>query len=442
MRKLEFRAFICLFAAAVLFLGLLVFIWQFVSHGSDWATFYANKHIYSDGKLAVGNIYDVNGNVLEKNENGKITFNDDYWVRRGTVHAVGDRRGNIGTSAEQAFQSDIVGYNLLTGTYSMTGNGRDIKLTIDAEVSKVAAQALGDRSGLVGVYNYETGDIVCMVSGPNFDPADPPEFDPDDSSGMYLNKILSGRLIPGSIFKVVTSAAAIENLENLDSFSYYCGGSTIVAGEVLRDFAPHGQVDFHGALTHSCNGAFGKLAREIGPGKMKEYVDKLGLTKSYDIDGIRSVPGSFEFPENSEFNLSWAGIGQYNDQVNPLSMMVYMGAIAGGGQAAMPRLLYSPLRTPKMTDQMIRPETATELTDMMKETVTQSYGEDKFPGLDLYGKTGTAEITGHGNNGWFTGFIKDPGKPYAFIVCIENGGLGITDAVPIANTVMQALVSR
>lgn len=442
MKKLEFRAFICLALAAFLFLGLGVFIYKYVSDGGDWATFYANKHIYSGGKLAVGNIYDIDGDPLVENNNGEISFNDDYWVRRGTVHAVGDRHGNISTSTELAYKSEIVGYNLLTGTYSMTGTGRNVRMTIDDQVSREAAIALGDRAGVVAVYNYETGEIICMVSGPNYDPLDIPEVPPDDTSGLFLNKNISGTLTPGSIFKVVTSAAAIENLKHLDEFSFHCTGETVVAGEVLRDFSPHGVVDFHGALTNSCNGAYGEITRELGPDIMNEYVDKLGLTKSYNIDGIATAKGSFEFPSNSEFNLSWAGIGQHKDQINPISMMVFMGAIANGGKAAEPRLLHNPLKSPNMTEQMIETSTADELSQMMKEAVVESYGEDNFPGLDIYAKTGSGEITGHASNGWFVGFIRDPEHPYAFVVCVEKGGYGIVEAAPIANKVLQAVVSR
>ena len=160
MKKLEKRAIICLALAAVLFLGIGVFTYRFVVYGSDWATFYANQHIYTEGRLAVGSIYDINGKLLTENKDGKIKYNDDELIRRATVHAVGDMNGNIATAARSAFKSRIVGYNVLTGTYSITGNGNDLTLSIDADVSKAAYQALNGRSGTVGVYNYKTGEIL------------------------------------------------------------------------------------------------------------------------------------------------------------------------------------------------------------------------------------------------------------------------------------------
>ena len=113
---------------------------------------------------------------------------------------------------------------------------------------------------------------------------------------------------------------------------------------------------------------------------MKDYVNRLGLTKSYNVDGIRNVKGSFDFPKDSELNLGWSGVGQYHDLVNPCSMMVYMGAIANGGKAAIPHILMSDFRITKMTNQMIDESTSEILSDMMKKTVEKAYlGDSNLP---------------------------------------------------------------
>lgn len=444
MRKLEKRAIICLTLAAVLLLGICVFIYRFVTDGDDWATYYTNWHIYEDGRLSIGKIYDVNGKLLAENGDGTIHYNEDEGIRRATLHAVGDLDGNISTSAESAFKDRIVGYSLLTGTYSITGKGNDLTLSIDADVCKAANEALAGRDGLVGVYNYETGEIVCMVSSPGFDPENPPDFSDDDTSGAYINKFLSANLIPGSIFKLVTSAAAIENMPNLDEWSYNCSGVSYYGNETITcsDGTAHGNVDFESALAQSCNCAFADLAQHIGGTIMSEYVDKLGLTESYSVDGVPTAKGSFEFPQDVPLNLAWAGIGQYNDELNPCSMMVYMGAIARGGTGVKPRIIHSALSSGKETDQMIEPATAEKLTEMMKNNVVSTYGEYNFPDLDIYAKSGTAEVYGKAPNAWFSGFIKNENNPYAFIVCVENSGYGSAVAGPVANQVLQAIVNR
>ena len=442
MKKLENRAILCLLLAAVLFFGVGFFCYRFVTQGPDWATFYANQSIYEDGRLAIGKVYDVDGDLLAENGDGVVYYSDDQYVRRGTLHAVGDMDGNISTGALSAFKSDIVGYSLVTGTYSNDGEGNDVTLTIDDEVSKAAYLALGDRNGCVGVYNYETGEILCMVSSPGFDPEYPPEVITDDMSGIYLNKFLSSRMIPGSIFKLVTAAAVIENYEGFEDWTYECDGEMEINNEEITCTHAHGTVDLEEALAVSCNCGFGDLTIKVGEKTMEEYVKKLGLTKSYNIDGIENMEGSYEFPDDAALNLAWAGIGQYNDELNPCSMLVYMGAIAAGGEAAEPKVKHSMLSTVSKTGQMIEPETAKRIASMMKKAVEETYGEWNFPGLDIYAKSGTAEVYGREPNAWFSGFIKNENAPYAFIVCVENGGYGSSVAAPIANEVLQAVIDH
>ncbi|MEF9922585.1 MAG: penicillin-binding transpeptidase domain-containing protein [Anaerovoracaceae bacterium] len=441
MKKLEKRAIICLTLAFILFAGIGFFTFKFVTHGGNWATFYANDHIYEEGILSVGKIFDRNGNLLAENKDGDVFYSDSETIRRATVHVVGDKHGNIASSAESAFKDRLVGYSLLTGTYSLTGRGKEIHLAIDQDACETAYNALGGRNGTIGVYNYETGEILCLVSSPGFDPANPPELTADDTSGIYINKFLSSTLIPGSIFKLVTTAAAIDTLPDLDNWTYQCTGSKEISGEKITCPSVHGTVDLYGALAQSCNCAYATLTLRVGAEVMEEYVDKLGLTKSYNVNGIETAKGKFVFPRDARLNLGWSGIGQYEDELNPCSMMTYMGAIAGGGKGAVPRLIKPKLPIKKYTDEMISEETASKVADMMKNNVKANYGEGNFPGLDIYAKSGTAEVGGYKEpNAWFVGFIKNPDHPYAFVVCVENGGYGSSVSGPIANTVLQSMV--
>jgi peptidoglycan glycosyltransferase len=441
MKKLEKRAIICLLLAAVLLIGLGVYTYRYVHYGHKWATFYGNSHLYHNGVLAIGKIYDRNGVLLAANgkgKDGKVKYNSSETVRRATAHAVGDMNGNVSTSAESVFKDKMVGYNLLTGTYSVSGKGSQVHLSISAKACKVAYEALGSHNGVVGVYNYKTGEILCMVSKPTFDPENPAS---SVESGTYMNKFLSGRLTPGSTFKLVTSAAAIENLKNLDSFSYYCTGVRNMGGWKIRCDEAHGRVDFESALAKSCNCAFSVLSDELGNKTLAEYTKKAGLETAYNIDGIHNAKGTFDFPSNS-FNLAWAGIGQWKDQVNPCSMMVYMGAIARDGVSVVPRVLKPTVATGKKTDRMIQASTAEKLKKMMRNNVEKTYGASNFPGLNICAKTGTAEVNGAKPNAWFDGFLNDDEHPYAFVVCVEDGGFGQTVAAPVANKVLQELVKE
>lgn len=449
MAKIEKRAFLCLLVSLVFFLGMIFYIFELARDGDDWATFYANEHIYTNGQLNVGTIYDRNGETLVKNTPKGPKYQGDYMTRLANSHAVGDCHGNVATGALYAFRSDLVGYNFLTGTYSVTSSGRSLYMTIDSEVNKVARQALGNYNGTVGVYNYETGQIVCMVSTPDYDPQNPPAVDPNETSGIFINKFLSATITPGSIFKIITTVAAIEKMPDYDNFKYTCQGKTLINNEKITCPHTHGYQDAYGALANSCNCAYGHLAVDLGAKTLKKYTSKANLDASYDVDGIQTKAGTFNFPDEATISLGWAGIGQYEDQVNPLSYMVFMGAVANGGKAAMPYLIDSikvenafDVRKGKtvMTDELINPETAAELTKMMKNNVQKTYGEYNYPGLDIYAKSGTAERGDGYSNTWFAGFLKNKEYPYAFVVCVEKGASGSGTSGPIANKVLQALV--
>jgi len=364
-----------------------------------------------------------------------------------------DPAGNISTGANRVYPDKLAGYNLITGTYSLSGEGRNVYLTVDADLCEAADEALYGRSGTVGVYNYQTGEIICLVSSPNYDPYDPPQLDADDTSGIYINRFFSASFSPGSIFKLVTAAAAIENKSDYSSWTVECEGEIDYgSGDEVTCMGHHGEISLKQALADSCNCYFGKLAEELGPDIMNEYVEKTGLTKNRKIDGITTAAGSFEFPD-SGVNLAWAGIGQHKDLVNPCTMMMYMGAIANGGQAVKPRLIEDvrftvfnlPASLPgKSRDiSMIDEETADILKGYMRYNVEDNYGTYNFPDLNICAKSGTAEVGADQTpNAWFSGFLDDEDHPYAFIVLVENGGSGSSVAGSVANKVLQEVVDK
>ena len=182
---------------------------------------------------------------------------------------------------------------------------------------------------------------------------------------------------------------------------------------------------------------------------MEEYVDKVGLTNQYSINGIATVPSTFDF--NTDKNkLAWSGVGQGNDMVNPCALMIYAGAIANGGEAAVPQII-SKVKTSvgiptsvylkHNTDRFLSETTAEKLSDMMKDNVANNYGSGKFPNLDAGAKSGTAQSDhAENNNAWFVGFCDNEQYPYAFVVYLEGGNSGSKTAGAVASKVMQAVV--
>lgn len=452
MRKIEKRAVLCLIIALALIAGLGLFCFRFVTNAADWAAYPYNRHMYSNsGQLLSGTILDRDGDVLTEVKDGERVYYPDATVRRATVHAVGDGSGYIGTGALTAFADRLSGYNLITGGYSPLGSGRNLTLTLDAYLNVTAYNAMDGRQGTVGVYNYKTGDILCMVSTPSFDPENPPDASSAED-GVYLNRFLSSAQVPGSIFKTVTLTAALENLPDLKDRTFTCTGETTVGGTVITCPKPHGKMDIESAFANSCNGVFGALAAELGGDTMTKYVEQAGLTRRMSVNGIMTAAGHYDVRDADKGQIGWSGVGQYTDTVNPCNMMTYMGAIANGGTAAVPRLILD-ITTPsgiptswqrtEETDTLVQASTASQVKEMMKNNVVQTYGTDRFRGLDIGAKSGTAEVGGDKRpNAWFAGFLDDPEHPYAFIVLVENGGGGASVAGEIAATVLQACVDK
>lgn len=447
MKKIEKRAIMCLLLAFVLLTGVGIFSYRYVAHGDDWASYEGNRDVYNEGDLSKGKLYDTNGTLLMQNTPDGMIFNDDASVRTALMHITGDKDNNISTGANRAFTDELIGYNLINGVYSLNNAGKDVSLTLDANICATAYEALAGRSGTVGVYNYKTGEILCMVSSPTYDPVDPPS-EPED--GVYINRFTSATFVPGSIFKLVTAAAAIENLDDAYTWEINCTGSVSYGGEyAVTDVSAHGTVDLEKALEVSCNCYFGQLAEKLGPDLLEKYTEKEGLMTSYDIDGIKTTEGTFDFPD-SGMNLAWTGIGQWEDMINPCSMMVYMGAIANGGEATHPNIVKPTTFMGKQIDKittkttnMIDSTTAASLTEMMANNVVSHYGSENFPGLSLCAKSGTAEVGDYKEpHAWFAGFLNDDSNPYAFIVLVENSGYGADVAGAVANTVLQAVVNR
>lgn len=453
MKKIERRAVVCVVLALILAAGLAVFLVKYCLDGGSWASSAFNRHLYdSNGVLASGSVLDQDGDVLSSVENGKRTYYDNATVRKATLHAVGDLQGRIGTGALNAFADKLTGYNLLWGAFG-SKEGNDLYLTIDARYNYEAYQALNGHAGTVAVYNYKTGEVLCMVSAPSYDPLDvPSDIETNDRyKGAYLNRFLSSTFTPGSVFKTVTLTAAIEEIPDLFDKTWDCQGSVEIGGETIVCSGTHGEQHIGDAFANSCNVAFAQIAQELGGNTLKKYTEQAGLTDSYSLNGLPTAKGTFQWTDISDGELGWAGVGQGQDLVNPCALMVYMGAVANGGKATKPYLIektVSPLGIPSLphittkTGRLVSASTAKTLADMMATNVEKTYGTSRFPNMDICAKSGTAEVgEGQTPHAWFTGFLRDEDHPYAFVVLVENGGGGSSVAGTVAGKVLDVMVN-
>ena len=374
MKKIEKRAFLCLLFGLVLMAGLCYFVYEDWHDGGEWAVYEGNRDVYADGDLAKGAVYDRYGNLLMRNTADGIIFNDDSDVRAGCMHITGDKDNNIATGANRVFLDRLIGFDFINGIYSLNNDGEDVYLTLDGDVCATAYRALSGRKGTVGVYNYKTGELVCMVSSPTYDPQDPPSTIPE---GAYINRFISAAFAPGSTFKLLTAAASIETQDDAYSYEVDCEGSIDYGhGDEVTDLSVHGTVNLKKALEVSCNCYFAKLSEKVGGETIKKYVHKAGLDQSYDIDGIETKAGTFDYPDGG-VNLAWTGIGQWHDMVNPCAMMVYMGAIANGGTAVMPSIVKP---TNIVSEKIDQAATALKTKEILGVEVT---GSRTTPGLTM-----------------------------------------------------------
>ena len=441
-----------LFLAGIIFFGV-----SYVLDGGSWAMRPYNQHLAGGGEPSyAGTITDRNGTILAYSKDGERLYHDDSDTRRSLLHAIGDTNGYISTGVQYTYRSELAGYNLITGLYTPTGksNGCNVSLTLDSTVNRVALEALDGKRGAVIVCNYQTGEVLCMVSSPTFDPENVPEdIETNDAyRGVYLNNVLSSSYTPGSIFKLVTAAAAIENLDDIHTREFSCSGSAQVGGVTVTCTQAHGTLNFQDALAQSCNIAFAELAVELGKDTMTNMANSMGFNKSFSLDDIPTAKSQYDVSDAATGDLAWSGVGQYTDISNPYHMVLLMNAIANGGTPITPYLIDEITATFGIPTQkgstatgeaMLKTETADQLKNMMRYNVTSNYGDGMFPsGMEICAKTGTAEV-GNGKlpNGWIVGFSNNPATPYSFAVVVEEGNYSLSSAGAVASSVLQALAS-
>ena len=446
MNKILKRSFV-LFAIILAFLGgILIYYFSLAVNGLDWATYPANKHIYSNGILTkAGQITDRNGIVLAETKNGERVYNKDSDIRKATAHAVGDLNGFVATGMHSAYLEELCGLDPVNGVYNVSGKGNNIELTIDSAVSVAAYKALGSRAGTVGIYNYKTGEIICMASTPTFDPASDKE---PSGKGVYVNRLLSGVYAPGSIFKLVTALSALENLPDASEMQFSCNHGVTIAGEWLSCLGKHGEIGLDNALVHSCNAFFAQTALQLGRKKLTATAEKVGFNKALEMDGIKCAESKYEVSKSNDIDFGWSGIGQHNDLVNPFQYLTFMGGIANNGKSITPYVVKKITssggstikKASESSTRLMDEENAEALTEMMRNNVKKNYGDWRFSGLEVCGKTGTAEVGDKSTpHSWFVGFCNNPDTPYAFTVIVENAGAGNGAATSIAASVLKKL---
>jgi penicillin-binding protein A len=389
-------------------------------------------------------------NLLEKLEDGILTGNDDRLFFRNTL-------------------------DMLTGKEK---EGGSVLTTLNAAAQKAAYNGLGSKKGAVAAIEPSTGKILALVSTPSYDPskfagsstsdqeawlAVQKKNNPDDP---MLNRALRETYPPGSTFKVVTAAAALENGEvagiddKTDTPDPYKlpQSSTKLTNE-------HGECEnasLRYALMVSCNTVFAKMADNVGNEKMIEQATKFGFNEDELDTPVRAAESVY--PKDNAPQNALDGIGQGSNRATPLQMAMVAAAVANDGKLMKPYMVdqiwakLDPLETtePQQLSQPVSAKTAQALQQMMETVVEDpngTGGKAKIDGVKVGGKTGTAQ---HGLNNsekpyaWFISYAKlsDGSAPVAVAVVVEDGAANRGDitggglAGPIARDVMKAVIGK
>jgi peptidoglycan glycosyltransferase len=364
--------------------------------------------------------------------------------------------------------------DLITGRKTA---GATLELTIDPKAQKAADDALGKSKGAVVALDPKTGAILAMVSHPQYDPNPLSSHDltkaskawqrlASDADKSYVNRAVSSLYPPGSTFKVVTAAAALENGVATDENSKVPGPaeldlpltSTNLPNETGQPCGPNNETTLIHALEISCNTAFGSLGLELGAEKLRAQAAKFGFGDSLQVPlrvATSSVPADMNEPQSAQ-----AAIGQYDVKTTPLQMAMVAAGIANGGRVMTPYLIDSVRSanldvissTPEPTElsQAVSEQTASILTKMMVSVVDHGSGaRAQIDGVRVAGKTGTAQHEkGKPPHAWFISFAPADDPKVAVAVVVEDGGVtgseigGGRVAAPIAKDVMEAVLAR
>ncbi|MBR3016497.1 MAG: penicillin-binding protein 2 [Clostridia bacterium] len=440
------------------------------TYGSRWFASSANTFMRTRKKNVIaGDILDRNSAVLATTVNGQRVYNSDLNTRKAVVHAVGDSGSNVNNSAESFFASYLYGFNssfLERLSFALRGEqrrGDTVRLTVDSRLAAYIASIFpSGKAGAVVVMNYKTGEVLSEQSFPNFDPQNITSAVKNDPLKPFFNRAVQGLYTPGSTFKTVTAASAIENYTNYDSLIFECTGQLMLGNRLITDagtniqenvITKHGTVTLKKAFQVSCNNSFAQLALQLGDLRLRKTAEDFGFNDNFLFRDLVVENSSYPTTNRNDGEIAWTGAGQSALTASPLHMCMIAAAIANDGVMMEPKLLISATApngtqraglTAKVYRKPLTAGQAAVLKDYMRAVVTGGTGIGAgISGRRVCGKTGSAEIDGQDNtNAWFVGFLDEAASPYALSIVVENAGGGGSVAAPMARKIFTWMLNN
>ncbi|VAW08953.1 Cell division protein FtsI [Peptidoglycan synthetase] [hydrothermal vent metagenome] len=429
--------------------------------------------ITRDGAVVAESIQDPNDPTV---------FRRSYPYGKLYAHVVGYDSLLFGTTGLEASRSedltserDATISGVLSALFGDDLRPKGLRLTIDNNLQQIAAAALGEQRGAVIAIDPATGAILALVSTPSFDPntligpgaASAGQALDDDAATPLLNRATSQSYPPGSVFKIITLAAALQNgVANPatifdDPSALDLPGSTAVIRNFSRNRCTAGEsVNLEDAFIRSCNTIFAQLGIDVGPDALIGQAEDFGFNQDVPFE-LQTLASAIPPANTFEFNdaaLAQTAIGQRDVQATPLQMLMAVAAIANGGEIMVPYVVEEVFtaeadvvsRTePRVWLEAVGRPTADTVAALMERVVTSGTGRRAaVPNIRIAGKTGTAEVPESSPHAWFLGFgpvAPNPGEnQIAIVVLVESGGdigesaTGGALAAPIAQQVLAA----
>jgi peptidoglycan glycosyltransferase len=430
--------------------------------------------ILVDGKEIAKSVpYDDNFSYLREYEEGALyaPVTGYFTLNQGNTGIEGALNDYLSGTANEQFLDQLG--SIFSG---QDPKGASVETTIDPDVQKVAYDALGDNAGSVVAYEPKTGRILAMVSKRSYDPNKLAVHVGQDIIDEYnrlntavsqplVNRAISGNLYhPGSVFKLVVTAAALESGQYTPDSTFPNPSSltlpqstSVIKNAGAGNCGGGSEASIATALRLSCNIPFAQLGVALGHDAIAQQATEFGFGQDLEIP-MAVTPSTYPAVA-SDAELMLSSFGQFDDRVTPLQIAMVSGAVANGGTLMKPTLIDS-IIAPDLTEiQGFTPEifstpmsegTAATMTEMMVNGVANGAASNaRISGVDVAGKTGTAENgAGEPYTLWFTGFAPAEDPKVAIAVVVENGGgqgqssFGNEIAAPIAKKVLEAVLEK
>ena len=447
-----------------LFLLLAVYGgYSIVTYGNRWFASSRNPRVRAQKQNVIaGDILDRSGVVLATTKDGKRVYQEDEESRSAIVHLIGDSQGQVSNSVETFQTSYLYGFQTSWAervnalTRGETHRGDNVTLTIDSRLCTEITRAFGRHSktrghkGAAVVMNYRTGEVLGIVSLPNFDPMNITSATMADAGQPFWNRATQSVYPPGSSFKIITTVSALENIPGVMEKDIACTGGLSVMNQAIRDYGGeiHRSLTLREAFKKSCNNVYALVALTLKDEVLRKTAESFGFNDNFLFRDLVVENSTYPTQNRNDFEIATSGIGQSAITASPVHMCMVAAAIANDGVMMEPRLLREvgsatgvkrETFESKVYRTAVTPEIASTLQSLMRDVVTGGTGtRANVSGMRICGKTGSAESSLSGNAityGWFVGFNDQAELPIAVAVLVEaidDGEGGGSTAAPIA----------